>query len=220
MKIYTGQVNGKVKREKLRELGVGIMLSSAPNDLPRRDYRGFSCALDNGAFSCHKKGYPFMGAVFLRALDAAYKFGITLDFIVCPDVVCGGDRSLAYSLEWANAELKTAPRLALVVQDGMRPESVSLERFTHLFVGGSVAWKWKTAATWAQVARAQGKQCHIGQCGQLKHLERAQELGVDSVDSTSWAVNDSWHIVENFLRRQTPLPLPVGGQRAQAQEVE
>ena len=78
-----------------------------------------------------------------------------------------------------------------------------MHRFSHIFVGGSVAWKWETAHEWVLHAASYGMNCHIGQCGQLKYLNKAKNLSVDSVDSTSFVVNDSWHILDQFDQGDT-----------------
>ena len=51
-------------------------------------------------------------------------------------------------------------------------------------------------------AHDNGMKCHIGQVGKLEYLELANELGADSVDSTSWVRNKSWHIIEQFRNRR------------------
>lgn len=202
MKIYTGNAFGK-DLEKVKELEMGIMISTSVAFPAIKDFKDVPCALDNGAFSCFKKGYPFQGDLFLENIKHCYKLGINLDFIVCPDILCGGLESLDFSLKWAENELLTAPRLALVVQDGMRISNVQhdLQRFSHVFIGGSVEWKWKTAEDWVKMAHDEGKKCHIGQCGQLKYIELAYNLGVDSIDSTSIQRNKSWHIIEQYNGR-------------------
>ena len=200
MRIYTGIAGGE-KLERVKDYGLGIMISSSPGRKPNQDLRPFSCALDNGAFACFRKGYPFMERCFLDTLDAAYVAGLTLDFIVTPDIVCGGERSLAFSMEWATGRLAGTPNLALVVQDGMTPELVDsyvLGHFTRLFVGGSVEWKWKRADQWIKYAHVHNKQCHIGQAGTLLYLRAAEHMGADSVDSTSFVQNDSWHILDEY----------------------
>jgi hypothetical protein len=205
MKIYTGMSGKgtdpeKCRLAKIRKYGLGVMISSSSRK-PNKDIKEFSCALDNGAFACHRKGYPFMEKVFLDTLDTSYRVGIKLDFIVTPDIVCGGKKSLDFSLKWADGRLSTCPSLALVVQDGMVVKDLDhtiMNRFSHLFVGGSVAWKWETAHEWILHAASYGMKCHIGQCGQLKYLNKAKNLSADSVDSTSFVVNDSWHILEEF----------------------
>jgi hypothetical protein len=222
MKIYTG-IGGKCKDGKgcnldeckspkkcklflIKKYGLGIMISSSATRKPNKDLREFSCALDNGAFACFRKGYPFMEKVFLDTLDASYKAGLKLDFIVCPDIVQGGKESLEFSLKWATGRLVTCPNLALVVQDGMEIKDLDcsvMSKFSHLFVGGSVAWKWKTAHEWILHASSYGMKCHIGQCGQLKYLNKAKNLSASSVDSTSFVVNSSWHILDEFNQDDT-----------------
>jgi hypothetical protein len=171
--------------------------------MPTKDFRGIPCALDNGAFTCWEKGYPFQGDLFLRTIAKAYACGIELDFIVCPDIVAGGTRSLRYSLDWAIGSLQTAPRLALAVQDGMGFQAVTDaimgRNFTHIFVGGTIQWKWEKAEGWISLARANGLKCHIGRCGNLDLLLRAQNLGADSVDSTNFSRHGSWGVIKEFL---------------------
>ena len=201
MLIYTGNADGK-SLDKVVELGMGLMIaSSATREGSFKRYSEVPCALDNGAFQSWRRGFPFMEGAFLQTIEKAYKDGLSLDFIVCPDIVGGGMRSLEFSLEWANGKLKTAPNLALAVQDGMTPDHLSsyhLERFSYLFVGGTVDWKWNTAEEWCEFAHGRGLRVHIGQCGQLKYLRAAQRYGADSVDSTTFVRNQAWHIVEEF----------------------
>jgi len=213
MKIYTGNAVGK-KLDKIKKYELGIMISSSPVFKPSKDFSQVPCALDNGAFPAWKKGYPFPEKVFLDMLDKCYKLGIKLDFIVCPDIVGGGRRSLEFSLDWAGGKLKGTPHLALVVQNDavtqesplqvkqdMTPEMLAqydLSAFSHLFIGGSVEWKWQTADSWVQYAHKIGKKCHIGQVGQLKYLKFSDHIKVDSVDSTSIARNESWSIIQEY----------------------
>ncbi|MBV60946.1 MAG: hypothetical protein CMH65_06555 [Nevskiales bacterium] len=176
------------------------MIASSAGWKPKKEYKRVPCALDNGAFQCWRRGFPFMADVFRETLAESYRVGLTLDFIVCPDIVSGGKDSLSYSMKWANGELETAKNLALAVQDGMTVQDVRpyLHRFAWLFVGGTLDWKWQTAKQWIDLAHSRGLKCHIGRVGTLPHLKQAQRLGADSVDSTSFARNDSWHIIEEF----------------------
>jgi len=41
----------------------------------------------------------------------------------------------------------------------------------------------------------------VGQVGTADRLKIAYDLGVDSVDSTSFQRNKSWHHIENFYRK-------------------
>jgi|TARA_Y100000310_G_scaffold84249_1_gene81033 hypothetical protein len=204
MRIYTGTAFGE-KFKKVKELGLGIMISTfdLKSFRPEKYFGEVPCALDNGVFNCYRKGYPFQADLFLKNIAHCYKIGIKLDFIVCPDIMCAGTRSLEYSLMWARGELATAPNLALVVQDGMRVKDIESDlepNFTHIFVGGSVEWKWKSVDEWVGFAKDRGLKSHIGQCGQKKYLEKAFEMGVDSVDSSSIVRNKSWEIIEHYQK--------------------
>jgi len=217
MQIYTGATVGE-KLEQIKEYGLGIMISPSPTFLPRKEWVDISCAFDNGAFQAHQRGYPFRDDNFWAALNLAYSIGISLDFLVCPDIVGGGRRSLEYSLEWAE-KLKSAPRLALVVQNDIRTKETPLRKsedmtpemlsqydiisFSHLFIGGTVEWKWQTADMWVKYAHKIGLKCHIGQCGQLKYLKFAEHIQADSVDSTSFVRNGSWSIIGEYLQKTT-----------------
>ena len=204
MKIYTSNAHGGHLAE-VKRLGLGIMLASSPHWQPDKSHKDVSCALDNGAFQCWRKGYPFsvQAPIFRECLQRAFLVGIRLDFVVCPDIVAGGLASLEFSMGWARGELRGAPRLALAVQDGMRPQDLvnadAISYFSHIFVGGTPKWKWATAEQWVHWAHDHGMQCHIGQCGRLHFLRRAAAIGADSVDSASIVRNNSWHIVEEFL---------------------
>ena len=204
IKIYTsnGYADDLVK---MKELELGIMIATARGNFhATKEYRDFDCALDNGGFGCARQGYPFQTKLFMDNIDRCFKLGIKLDFIVTPDIMAGGMKSFEYSLKhWVEGELYSAPRLAVVVQDGIKPRMImhDIEPFTHIFIGGSVEWKWNTAKEWVDFAHDNDKKCHIGQCGQLKYLELAKEYGADSVDSASFVRHKSWHIIEEFMGR-------------------
>ena len=201
MKIYTGQGAGK-KFEEILKRDLGVCISSTPNVAPHKELKEVDCFIDNGAFTCYYKGYPFQEDIFLNTIKKSYKLGIKLDFIVCPDLLMQGKRSLEYSMEWALGRLKTAHNLALVVQDGITPNVIDTwnvwRRFTRLFIGGSVDWKWETAAMWVEYAKSRGVRVHLGQCGKLEDLKKAYNLGIDSVDSTSFCRNERWDIIDDY----------------------
>jgi len=203
MLVYTSNSSNAKRLKRVEELGMGIMLHSLPGHYPSKTVKHLPCALDNGAFSCWLRGYPFMADCFERAVHKAYESGLKLNFLVCPDIVGGGKKSLDFSMEWATGKLRTAPRLALAVQDGMEPKDIShyhRKHFTHIFVGGTKKWKWDTAEEWCSFAHEHGKECHIGRVGSLDLLRAAERFGADSTDSTVFDMNGSWHIMEEFLK--------------------
>jgi hypothetical protein len=202
MHIYTAHAGGE-KLEMVKKLGLGILAS------PGRTCKGYKQAgiktsIDNGAFSSWMRGFPFMADVFRDHLKDAFKNGINAEFIVCPDIVAGGTDSLDFSMRWATGELLGA-RLALAVQDGMKPshiDSYILKHFNYIFVGGSVEWKWKTVEQWVEFAHANDKKIHVGRVGTLDKLLYCESIGVDSVDSSSFARNDSWDVIEAFMNKE------------------
>jgi hypothetical protein len=199
MQIYTGTIGGSEKKlSEIRRLGLGVCISSEPS----KAYKDIPCFLDNGAFEAWRRGFPFSESRFLALIDKAYSCGLSIGFIVCPDIVCGGMDSFDFSMSWVK-RLRPA-RLALAVQDGMDYSILCDSRvtslFTHIFVGGSFEWKWQTAERWVKEAHERGLKLHIGRCGTLEKIRYADKIGADSIDSTSFARNDSWHIVEEYLR--------------------
>lgn len=209
MQIYTGNVYGE-DLERCKKYGVGIMIASTSSGfLPTKAYREVPCALDNGAFQSYRLGYPFMERFFWKTMEKCFSLGIQLDFIACPDIVCGGYESLDFSVRYAHEKLRGAPRLALVVQDGMVPVGIhdrtADAAFTHLFIGGSVEWKWKSARDWRKFASDHGMKLHIGRCGTAPDILRAQDIGADSVDGTNIARNDNWDVLEKLSTKQFSL---------------
>ena len=205
MLIYTGGTLDEAKHDMMKKYDMGIMISSTPAIICPKGYSKFRCALDNGAFSCFYRGYPFQEDVFFKTMQTAFRNGIDLDFIVCPDIVCGGINSLDFSAKWAR-KLEGCPNLALAVQDGMLEKSVTpdiLRYFKYIFVGGSEEWKWETARDWRRFADKWKKKLHIGRVGTLDNLISARDVGADSVDSTSFVRNESWHILEQYYHQQS-----------------
>tara|TARA_Y100000296_G_C5096314_1_gene217554 strand:- start:198 stop:836 length:639 start_codon:yes stop_codon:yes gene_type:complete len=201
MVIYTGNAYG-TDLEEVKARSMGIMACTGPGFKPSKQWRGLPCALDNGAFMAWKRGFPFPAEAFRASIRGAYSAGLELDFIVCPDIVAGGCDSLDFSIGWAKGELLGCSRLALAVQDGMKLCDLSPRRhlplFSHIFIGGTLGWKWRTAGEWIRFAHDRGLKAHIGRCGTLAALQRAHELGADSIDSTSFVRNKSWAIVDAF----------------------
>lgn len=202
MQIYTGTCGGNEKDlEKIKQLELGLMISAEPD----KKYKNYVCAIDNGAYMAWKRGFPWSEKRFIDLLEKCWTTGINAEFIVCPDIVQGGMDSYNFSISWIK-KLRPA-RLALAVQDGITINDIiiaDLKYFTHIFIGGSVDWKWKTAEQWVNFAHENGKKCHIGKCGTLERLIYANKIGADSVDSTSFVRNKSWDIIEDYRETKNP----------------
>jgi len=204
MKILVGTPAGKgAKIAKSLDMGYMITCSTSGGyDLkPTERVLEFPyCALDNGAYGNYIKGDPFDGDRFLRFVDRINERNLNPLFVVCPDLVAQGTASLAFSMSWKHKI--PYDKIALVVQDGMAVCDVEplVSEFQYLFVGGTPAWKWATAKEWIDLAHRNGIPCHIGQAGKPAYIEQAYQLGADSIDSTSWHVNLSYHYIINHRK--------------------
>lgn len=195
MKIYQGNSASRAVRRVCMENGYGIMLSEFRRDADK-NFPYF--AIDNGAFSAWKNNEEWNKDVFLRLLD--YYDGVDPDFAVVPDKVADGEISLKFSLKWLEWLRRhyDMPFL-LAVQDGMAVESVeqAITLFDGIFVGGTKRWKYRTAKQWVNLAHDYDKICHIGRCYSLRRVCWADRIGADSIDSTGWARNDTFNIIES-----------------------
>lgn len=166
----------------------------------------FHFILDNGAFHAHIHGKNWSEHRFKLFVQKFPGY----DFVVAPDIVCGGNRSLNKSLEYVD---QIPGPLYLAVQDGMTMASVRpfLDRFDGVFIGGSISWKFSTARMWADLAHLHGKKCHAGRVGTWEGMVHMHYSGVDSIDSsTASRHQDDTHIRKYFehLKYQSRLPVP------------
>jgi len=189
MFCYASNTGTKRNIAALRSAGWGIFLSpDNHNRLPD----GMPYAIDNGAWGCFQKKLPFDGDSFERLIQ---KHGAGARFVVIPDIVCGGTRSLEFSLSWID-RLVGLPRLLLPVQDGMVADDVGavLRRYPGLgiFLGGSTEWKLATMYGWGMVAHALGCYYHVGRVNTCRRIRLCAEAGATSIDGSSatrYAVN-------------------------------
>lgn len=155
---------------------------------PERGYDppdGFRFAIDNGAWTCFKKQIPFDGEAFARLLE---RHGAAADFVVMPDIVAGGPRSLELSLAWLD-RLRHFRLILLPVQDEMDEKDVGavLQRTPNMgiFLGGSTEYKLKHMYAWGMVAHAFRRYYHIGRVNTMRRIRLCAEAGADSFDGTS-----------------------------------
>ena len=198
MIFYAGNPGSKKDKALCLKEGYGAMVSSSGRI--KAWYSELKhLALDNGAYPAWVKGHVWSPYGFLNLLDQAAKLD-NFDFAICPDIVAGGDRSLAFSEEWR--EKLHGISLYLAVQDGMSEASVLsvLPGYKGLFVGGTMQWKLNSAPSWLKLARSLYKKCHVGRIGTIKNLAYCRHIGVDSVDSTTPVIDGQMHIVEDSKR--------------------
>jgi len=115
--------------------------------------------------------------------------GAAADFVVMPDVVGEGQRSLIVSEQWIRKNSNGMPkRLLLAVQDGMTVDEVSAfvrHWRVGIFLGGTTEWKLKTLYYWGCVAHALNCYYHVGRVNTIERIRLCAEAGADSFDGTS-----------------------------------
>jgi hypothetical protein len=177
---YASRTGTRTTLAALRAAGWRLLVSAA--GVLRTE--GFRYALDNGAWSAFQRGQAFDEPAFMRALDM---LGASADFVVVPDIVCGGEASLELSWRWLARVLDVAPVALFAVQDGHEPWQLDevLGPRIGIFVGGSTEWKIATMRTWAATARARSAWCHVGRVNTARRIALCADAGVTSFDGTS-----------------------------------
>jgi hypothetical protein len=188
--MYWSRTGTRRALTRFRETGARLMISA--RGVLRTE--GFRYALDNGAWTAFrefeqgKRSTPVPDlAAFQWAVDL---LGADADFIVVPDIVMGGGRSLALSRAWLR-RLRRNPKLRrtvflIAVQDGMTVADVGrlLGPRVGIFVGGSTEWKEDTMAYWSRVAHERGAWCHVGRVNTGRRARLCDRAGVDSFDGS------------------------------------
>jgi hypothetical protein len=141
--------------------------------------------IDNGAWGASQRETLWDGDAFLRLLDL---HGEGSDMTVLPDIVGGGSKSLARSLEWVDRVRAYGAPLLLAVQDGMDPDEVESalgEARAGIFVGGSTEWKIRTLPDWGRMARRLKVWLHVARVNTAKRIRICQLAGAHSFDGTN-----------------------------------
>jgi hypothetical protein len=141
------------------------------------------CA-DNGAWADHQAGRSFDDDAYEKFLDW---LPISPDWVVLPDIVAGGLRSLALSMRYLNRCAAVAPLVLLAVQDGIEPADVSPLVGTRvgIFLGGSTEWKLARMRDWGEFCAERGVYYHVARVNSIKRMSQAVSCGAHSVDGSS-----------------------------------
>ena len=180
MIAYASITGNRRNLAALRRHGWRLLVS--PKDVRRTGDFGY--ALDNGAWSAFQQKAPFDAPAFERALGLV---GSGADWVVAPDIVAGGARSLELSMQWMDRCLSACSRVLIAVQDGIDAKDVSglLGDRVGLFVGGSSEWKERTVASWSALCEASGAWCHVGRVNSVRRIKLCLVSGATSFDGTS-----------------------------------
>jgi hypothetical protein len=139
---------------------------------------------DNGAWSDFQAGRDFDEDAYEKFLDW---LPVTPDWLVLPDVVAGGLRSLDLSVRYLNRCAALAPLVLLAVQDGIEPADVAplVGPGVGIFLGGSTEWKLARMADWGAFCAERGIHYHVARVNTAKRMYMAAAAGADSIDGSS-----------------------------------
>lgn len=190
MIAYASRTGTKRNLAALRARGWRLMVSAA--GVWRTE--GFKWAGDNGQWTERDEAGPFKTERFERFLSWALEQPERPDFIVLPDIVCGGEASLELSLKWLR---KLRRRKAwcdqifmLAVQDGMEAGALlgRVKRMigpkVHIFIGGGDEFKESTPRLWVDIAEARGAKVHAGRVNSNRRIAIMAQAGVNSIDGS------------------------------------
>lgn len=163
----------------LDEKRIGLM------NTPKNGYRiepGWIWAADNGCFG---KGYPGDEAwvAWLKGFSVDQRKGCI--FVTAPDVVGDSKKSLSRSLPFLSVIRDLGYPVALVTQDGMKPDDVPWTQIDWLFIGGTDRHKLgDEAKQLIAAAKYHDKKIHVGRVNSQKRFLAFAALGADTVDGT------------------------------------
>jgi hypothetical protein len=185
VRIFIGGTRDLKYLAECKKRGIGRV--STP-DCAITPYAGESVFLDNGAFSCWRRGVAFERDRYMKFLSR--QVAKSPAWLVVPDIVASGLYSLEFSLEWMDSgELPSEVPWYLALQDGMSyhdvVESVSTDpRIAGVFLGGTLRHKGENGEWISALAHQAGKRAHFGRCGVPDRLLLAHRFGFDSADSS------------------------------------
>jgi hypothetical protein len=141
-------------------------------------------ALDNGAWSDFQHHRTFDDDAFERLIG---RLGANADWIVLPDIVAGGRKSLDLSIRWLNRTLSLCPLVLIAVQDGMVESDLAglVGPSVGIFMGGTSEWKDANMERWGAFCAARRLHYHVGRVNTRGRMRLALASGATSADGSS-----------------------------------
>jgi hypothetical protein len=197
MNCYASRTGTRRNLEALRQHGWGLMISRA--GVWRTE--GFTDIVgDNGAWTDFQHDREFDE-------DAYDKFLLWIEpykprWLVLPDIVAGGHRSLDLSIRYLNRCQSVVPLVLIAVQDGLLTRDLISFVGPHvgIFLGGSTQWKLEKMAEWGDFCAQRGfyetrirenvivkKLCHyhVARVNTRRRMLQALASGAESIDGSS-----------------------------------
>lgn len=203
---YASNTGTRRNLSAMEEAGWRILLTP---DNPRPPER-MRFAIDNGAWKFRENPEENTFSDFSILVD---RYGCAADFVVLPDIVGGGMKSLKLSTSWIG-RLRNMRQLLLPLQDGMCPEAVGNVLREHrnvgLFLGGTTEYKLQEMYGWGMVANSWRRWYHVGRVNTARRIRLCAEAGATSFDGTSVSMYACTLPLLDSARKQPSLLAPDG----------
>lgn len=178
MICYASRTGTRLNLRTLDIYNWGLMVSRAG----RWRTEGFKNIVgDNGAWSDYQAQREFDEDAYDRFLEWIEPHRPR--WLVLPDIVAAGHRSLALSIRYMNRCAAAAPLVLIAVQDGMEDHDLAplVGPQVGIFLGGSTEWKLRTAIPWGRFCRARGCYFHFARANSIKRISLAvaAAVGID-----------------------------------------
>lgn len=186
--------------------GIGLMLT--PYAQRKAPDARWSWAADNGCFS-----ERWDAPTWLRWLERLPAPETAL-FATVPDVVADHNATLDRWDRYAPIVKALGFKIAFVLQDGATEDTVPWDELDVLFIGGSTDFKLSPEArNIAKVAKARGKNIHMGRVNSYKRMAIAKAFDCDTADGTFLAFAPD-HNISRLLTmlgklKHTAIQLPI-----------
>lgn len=185
MMCYASHTGTKRNLAALRAAGWGLLISRESSSWKTEGFPDW--VGDNGAWADFKNGRPFDEDKFERFLDWIATQTVQPRWIVLPDIVAGGKKSLALSLRYQNRCLSLAPLVLIAVQDDMEHSDLAphIGSKVGIFLGGSTKWKLARMGDWGQFCADHNVYYHVARVNTARRFRMAHDSGALSIDGTS-----------------------------------
>lgn len=184
MFCYASRTGTKRNLDALRRHGWGLMISRAG---VWRTENFTRIGIDNGAWSDFQAGRQFDQNEYERFLDWMDQTAVIPDWIVLPDIVAGGMKSLELSVRYINRCRSISSLVLIAVQDGMQVDDLAPLVGEHIgiFMGGSTEWKLERMIEWGVFCARQKVYYHVARVNTAKRIHLAIAAGAHSVDGSN-----------------------------------
>ena len=177
---YTSYIGSAKRRKPVVDMGWRMLVPahrSSKLSQPDTPY-----AMDSGAWTCYKQGIEFNEEAYQHGIN---RMGDGADWVVLPDIVGEGPRSLKFSLKWLD-KLSHMRLLLIAVQDNMDPCNVEpyLSSRVGIFLGGTTEFKINSMRMWGKLSVDKDCYYHVGRVNSNKRIRQCQDAGAHSFDGS------------------------------------